>query len=484
MAGTFISYRREDAAGYAGRLRESLERKLGAARVFRDVDTLRPGQDFVQAIEARLADCAVMLAVIGREWAGARDLTGNRRLDEPFDFVRLEIAAALARPNVLVVPVLVEGATMPASSELPENLKPLARRHAVSVRDETWDADIDRLVNVVESAMSSRDPSRADAPISAAQLWAAGALAVVIVGLLVFNGSRPRSNDAGAPAAGRGVSATAPANGVETPAASPGGGAGAPISTAGGSPYTIDIPRLAEAAFGEVIYAVASGNVVMRGDGPELRLRVRVMNLGRNDVNFWDDSFRLAVGGDVLSPTSGLNSLAPGNSLRYGIITFRLRPQTRSGTLRIVSNQETAEIPLDLSPTGRPPVDEQAEIADSSAQAITAGVVSEPVPLFDGGDMSVTLQRASTRRFANALRLILSLRMANRGRYDTHSIVIMMRVEAGGEQRPPFQFPNETIAAMATAAGSAAFDLPTTATRAVVRTTIGDQTTEKTFDLK
>jgi len=217
---------------------------------------------------------------------------------------------------------------------------------------------------------------------------------------------------------------------------------------------------------------------------PELRLRVRVMNSGRNDVNFWDDSFRLAVGGDVLSPTSGLNSLAPGNSLRYGIITFRLRPQTRSGTLRIVSNQETAEIPLDLSPTGRPPVDEQAEIADSSAQAITAGVVSEPVPLFDGGDMSVTLQRASTRRFANALRFNLSLRMANRGRYDAHSTMIMMRADAGGEQRPPFQFPNTTIAAMATATGNAIFDLPTTATRAVVRTTIGDQTTEKTFDLK
>ena len=137
MAGTFISYRREDAAGYAGRLRESLERRLGAARVFRDVDTLRPGQDFVQAIESRLSDCAVMLAVIGREWTSARDLAGSRRLDDPYDFVRLEIGAALARPKVLVVPVLVEGATMPAPADLPENIRPLTRRHAVSVRDET-----------------------------------------------------------------------------------------------------------------------------------------------------------------------------------------------------------------------------------------------------------------------------------------------------------------------------------------------------------
>ncbi|HEV8397268.1 MAG TPA: toll/interleukin-1 receptor domain-containing protein [Vicinamibacterales bacterium] len=481
MAGTFISYRREDAAGYAGRLRESLERRLGTARVFRDVDTLRPGQDFVQAIEARLADCAVMLAVIGREWTGARDLAGSRRLDEPFDFVRLEIAAALARPNVLVVPVLVEGASMPATSELPDNLKPLARRHAVSVRDETWDADVDRLANVVETAMGARDPSRADAPISAAQLWAAAALAVVIVGLLVFNGRRPRPSSEDAASAG--ASGASP-TGVEAPAAGSTSGGGAPISTAGGSPYTIDIPRIAEAAFGDVVYAVASGNVVMRGDGPELRLRIRIMNTGRYDVNFWDDSFRLAVGGDVLSPTSGLNLLAPGNSLRYGIITFRLRPQMRSGVFRIVSNQETAEIPLDLSPTGRPPVDEQAEIADSMGQAIQAAVVREPVTLHNAGDVSATLLQASTRRFANTLRFTLSLRMSNRGRYDAHSSQIMMRVEAGGEQRPPFLFPNETIAAAATATGTAAFDLPPTTTRAVVRTTIGDQTTEKSFDLK
>jgi len=197
MAGTFISYRREDAAGYAGRLRESLERRLGASRVFRDVDTLRPGQDFVQAIETRLTDCRVMLAVIGREWASARDMAGSRRLDDTYDFVRLEIAAALARPNVLVVPVLVEGAAMPSAAELPENIRPLARRHAVTVRDETWDTDVDRLVLVIESAIGAVDPSRADAPISAARLWVAAALAVVIIGLLVFNGNRAGRNDGG-----------------------------------------------------------------------------------------------------------------------------------------------------------------------------------------------------------------------------------------------------------------------------------------------
>jgi hypothetical protein len=98
--------------------------------------------------------------------------------------------------------------------------------------------------------------------------------------------------------------------------------------------------------------------------------------------------------------------------------------------------------------------------------------------------VSVTLLSASTRRFANTLRLNLSLRMANSGRNDAHSTQIMMRVEAGGEQRAPYLFPNEIIAAKATANGTAAIDLPPTATRPVVRTMIGDQTTEKSFDLK
>ena len=491
MPGTFISYRREDAAGYAGRLRESLERKLGASRVFRDVDTLRPGQDFVQAIESRLSDCAVMLAVIGREWASARDLAGSRRLDEPYDFVRLEVAAALARPNVLVVPVLVEGAAMPPANELPENIRALTRRHAVSVRDETWDADVDRLVTVIESAMNMRDPSRADAPISGARLWVAAALAVVIVGLLVFNGNRTRPGDGDGGAGGvsvgggaAGASSTAPSSGVEAPATAATVSEGAPISAADGMPYTIGVPRIAEAAFGEVVFTVASGNIVMRGDTPELRLRIRVMNYSRYDVLFWDGLFRLAVGGDVLSPTSGLNSAVPGNSLRYGIITFRLRPQMRGGTLRIVQNEQTAEIPLDLTPTGRPPVDEEAEIADSTGQAVTAAVSRDPVTLHDAGDLLVTLTQASTRRFANALRFNLSLRFNNRGRYAIHTSQIVFRVEAGGELRAPFLAPNEGLEPMTTASGSAAFDLPTTATRAVLRTTLGDQTSEKAFDLK
>src|SRR5580704_11302618 len=138
MPAIFISYRRGDASGYAGRLRESLDRRLGAGQVFRDVDTIQPGQDFVEVIETRVGECRALLALIGHDWLASADAAGNRRLNLAGDFVTLEIASALKRPDVLVVPVLVEGARMPEADALPESIRRLAYRQALAVRDETW----------------------------------------------------------------------------------------------------------------------------------------------------------------------------------------------------------------------------------------------------------------------------------------------------------------------------------------------------------
>ncbi len=229
---------------------------------------------------------------------------------------------------------------------------------------------------------------------------------------------------------------------------------------------------------------MVSGNVSARGDANELRLRVRLMNYGRGDANFWDNSFRLALGGEVLSPVSDLNELTPGNSLRYGIVAFRIPPQTRTVVLRIVRNKDTAEIPLDVSPTGRPPVDERAEIADSLAQAQVLPVVREPAPLLDAGDVGATLLRASSRRFANTLRLILSIRIANDGRYPVHSGAVTMRVAAAGDLLAPNEFPNEVIDPMSTISPTVVFDLPPTTTSAVLRTMIAKESAERTFELR
>ena len=140
----FISYRRDDAAGYAGRLEEALEQRLGHGSVFRDVLDIAPGADFVEAIRQRLAGAKTVLVLIGPRWAGG-DAVGTRRIDDAQDFVRLEVQEALAS-GAQVIPVLLPGATMPTEAELPTPLQPLARRNAMSLGDTHWGADIDRLL--------------------------------------------------------------------------------------------------------------------------------------------------------------------------------------------------------------------------------------------------------------------------------------------------------------------------------------------------
>jgi hypothetical protein len=159
----FISYRREDeiAAYVAGSLYERLTREFGAAMVFQDVDSIEPGDDFVEKINNAVESCAVLLALIGDGWLEMTDEEGQRRLDDPEDFVRLEIAAALER-NVRVIPVLVGGAKMPGSRQLPEKLARLARRQAQPLSASQLSTDTARLLKVLEKTFAERQsPSAA-----------------------------------------------------------------------------------------------------------------------------------------------------------------------------------------------------------------------------------------------------------------------------------------------------------------------------------
>lgn len=149
MARIFISYRRGDSAGHAGRLYDRLSERFGQARVFMDIDHIGPGVDFVAVIEAAVAKCDVLLALIGEEWLDTTDAEGRRRLDDPEDFVRVEIATALRR-NILVIPVLVQGAKMPRALDLPGDLAMLARRNALELSDSRWRFDVGRLIETLE----------------------------------------------------------------------------------------------------------------------------------------------------------------------------------------------------------------------------------------------------------------------------------------------------------------------------------------------
>ena len=149
MSRVFISYRRGPASPYAGRLYDGLCARFGAGRVFMDVDNIAPGEDFVDNIRRAVASCDAILVLIGEEWLACRDHEGTPRLDDPNDFVRLEVGTGLER-GIRVVPVLVAGAEMPTASELPPELAALAQRNAIELSDVRWHDDMRRLLDALQ----------------------------------------------------------------------------------------------------------------------------------------------------------------------------------------------------------------------------------------------------------------------------------------------------------------------------------------------
>lgn len=143
-----ISYRRAETSAHAGRLSDQLSAYFGAQIIFIDTESIEPGRDFVEAIEDAVSSCKIVLAVIGQQWLTCANESG-RRLDDPNDFVRLEIATALKR-GVRVIPVLVQGATMPRKQDLPDELAPLAQKQAWTVRDSGWKEDVKKLIAKIE----------------------------------------------------------------------------------------------------------------------------------------------------------------------------------------------------------------------------------------------------------------------------------------------------------------------------------------------
>ena len=148
-----MSYRREDTAYPAGWLYDRLVSHFGRNQVFKDIDSIELGDDFVEVITTAVGSCDVLLALIGDRWLGIPDQDGRRRLDNPGDFVRVEIEAALAR-NVRVIPILVDGARMPRADELPESLAKLPRRQALELSPNRFDSDTQRLLRVLDRTIA------------------------------------------------------------------------------------------------------------------------------------------------------------------------------------------------------------------------------------------------------------------------------------------------------------------------------------------
>ena len=161
-ARIFMNYRREETAYPAGWLFDRLASHFGKDQVFKDIDSIEPGDDFIEVITTAVGSCDVLLAVIGGRWLTITGPDGRRRLDDPGDFVRLEIEAALAR-DVRVIPILDDEAQMPRADELPASLAKLARRQALELSPARFDFDTSRLLKVLDRTLAEVRATQQDA---------------------------------------------------------------------------------------------------------------------------------------------------------------------------------------------------------------------------------------------------------------------------------------------------------------------------------
>jgi hypothetical protein len=225
VGGIFLSYRRDDTAGFSGRLADDLRDALGDDVVFLDIDRIAPGTDFVDAITSAADNAEVLLAVIGRRWLTAKNAERRRRIDDPGDYVRLEITAALQRGR-RIIPVLVDGARLPRPQDLPDPMKPMLRHNAIELSDSRWDYDLGVLLDQLRPAPPApedRGGPAEDRHAPALQrlrirLGLAGALGALLLAVLVVGlvqaGHGPRISE-------KRTSQESPTTAVAAPPASP-----------------------------------------------------------------------------------------------------------------------------------------------------------------------------------------------------------------------------------------------------------------------
>ena len=193
MPKIFISYRRADSISATGRLHEHLIQAFGTENVFKDVEDIPPGVDFRDFLREAVTACDVVLVVIGQQWASITGADGQPRLHDPNDFVRAEVASALANPSTLTIPVLVEGATPPDADALPEEIKAIAFRNAFSLRnDPDFIPDTHKLIASLDPDYQKRQQQTQGTTlrkgISPAVIIAVVALVLVVaVGLIVLS---------------------------------------------------------------------------------------------------------------------------------------------------------------------------------------------------------------------------------------------------------------------------------------------------------
>jgi TIR domain len=485
MPEVFISYRREDSSGHAGRIFDCMRERFGDESVFMDVTDIRPGVDFTKALDSALSSCRVVLVVIGTQWLTCTDSSGRRRLDDPGDRLRLEIVGALAR-DAHVIPVLVRGATTPQEHDLPEDLRPLARRQSHEVSDSRWSFDTDQLLRIVESdlgaigrgdgrARASRPTAVVDGAVARPlrRFWVRiavpAAVLLVLLGLVTARnwwGVGERAGSFGLPLS------TAP-GATGQAAHDPAAPSGELKTEARGNPPA-RLPASGEVRAGFALFKVLGGLASRDAGGSQtVRLFVRTTNVAaRYGLTVTPDSFRLIVNGQPAPPQEAPFLIVAMQSTIESWVVFPVPPNAAAVALQVGDiRQETAKIPIDLStaaasisdkpaPTWRYPVDLVATV-EKRIGPLVFNV--DGVRLEHFGDAVPPVQ-------PEKLLLSFKVRIKNVGaQYGSVVSIDDFRLLVDDVPLAPTKSPTELLSYQAGFDGEVVFVMPGTATKAILQ---------------
>jgi hypothetical protein len=220
-----------------------------------------------------------------------------------------------------------------------------------------------------------------------------------------------------------------------------------------------------------LIYSPVAGSVQSRGASTRVWVRLRVSNEGFVDANVWDSSFRLVVGGSVIAASGGLNEVLEHRSIRQYVVRFDVPARPAKALLRIVSQDRSADVPLDLTGNGQPAHHDDPDEGDSLSRATLAMIASTPQPLVDKDGIATSVTRISSRHFANVQRVRMEVEWKNDARYPVATGDLVLRLASGGDMLAPISSPSEGVDRGSVYRGDVVFDVPPTVRQATLKAT-------------
>jgi hypothetical protein len=420
----FVSYRRDDAGGHAGRLVDDLTERAPWATVFQDVDSIGPGVDFVAMLHQAVASADAVLVVIGPDWTTIAKPGRGPRLMEPDDIVRLEVASALSQDK-WVVPVLVGSAAMPKQAELPPDLAPLVHRNAIGLRQEAWDADVHRLTDALRARLPGPGPGQpvqgvVGAPAAGRRRWvpaAVGVAAIVLLAVAVVV-LRPWADSGEAD------------EGVDT-GSNTASGDGQPSGAGGGSNLQpADPPRtVIHSLSGDRLDVEVTSASLGGGPEPVVDVTTHLRNQSGYDFAVGGATITLEVDGQRTAPVGFGGAYLPSRTDADVPLTYQLSAAPDSLVLKIDYAGEIGSIPLlgGTRNTGEPP-----DLRDDT----------------DGGSVGTAdylAGPATVEELADRYLVSVPVEVTNQGPYDMNFWSRTFRLLVDGSSQAPATNLNELV---------------------------------------